>query len=194
MCAFFIPVAEYQPSLVVKDWRHPAIMTRKRKRPTKRDSSETVNSNISKRQRIAPLIPRHQETHSHPLLSSYYPNVSILRGYLLSRLPTSSKSWRRKIAFIPRWSTKQIDEFKERAADSHEAIRSGTHRLEPTRLAGLSKLLDTALVGYTNDAPDTCNHVILSKELQQFSQKLRSSVTSSVGDQALTQSDVRMLP
>ena len=153
-------------------------MVRKRKRPI---TQNLLDPNISKKQKLEQPILEAQKTYRYPLLSLYYPNVSTLRDYLLSRLTRSSKSRRKKIASIPLWL-------------SHlNTIQSGFPQLGPTRLEGLSKLVDTTLVGYSSDVSGTRNHVIILKDLEQFSQRLHSSCTSSLGDQLLTQSNVRII-
>ena len=165
-------------------------MSHKRKRLAKHDLSD---SNVQKKQRLGPSTNNTNTCLWYQSLSSYYPHVSTLRDYLILRLPKSSKSRRKKIGSIPIWSSTQTRAVigPETQDDCHQHL-SGDYKVVSTRSANLSKLLDTTIVGYTSDTSDASvsrNHVTIFNDLQQFSQKLHSSVTSSVGDQSVTQSD-----
>ncbi|KAI9042294.1 telomerase reverse transcriptase [Aspergillus affinis] len=74
-------------------------MGKKRKRPVKddrpRDHLPKPNSPPPPSQAEIP-----EQSHSHPVISLYYPRVVTLRQYLLRRIPVSSKSCRRRIAAV----------------------------------------------------------------------------------------------
>ncbi|KAK1143635.1 Telomerase reverse transcriptase [Aspergillus melleus] len=102
-------------------------MGKKRKRPVKddrpRDHLPKPSSPPSPSQEE---IPEH--SHSHPVISLYYPRVVTLRQYLLKRIPVSSKSRRRRIA----------------------AVRNDL-TLPDLKRSGLATFLDTTLVGVLKD-------------------------------------------
>ncbi|KAL8950083.1 MAG: hypothetical protein Q9222_003867 [Ikaeria aurantiellina] len=66
---------------------------RKRHRP---DKSDAVSRNRTKRD----TEPAGQGPTTHPTLSLYYPRILTLRAYLLSKLPKSSKTRKRKITAL----------------------------------------------------------------------------------------------
>jgi hypothetical protein len=112
-------------------------------------------------------------TISHPLLSLYYSRVITLRDYVVSRLPSSSKTRQRKIASLG-------------TAARGPAIGGGVAKCESDELA-LATLLDSTLVGVPFDAnSDTTGHL---KELETFSQQ-HSASANSTGGAAYSQSEV----
>lgn len=76
-------------------------MPRKRKRSHKQVKA---TEDPRKRMRLdhglgsGAVLPKEDVFVKHPLLRLYYPQVLTLRNYLLSRLPLSSKSRRRRVA------------------------------------------------------------------------------------------------
>lgn len=73
----------------------------------------------------------HEHHHHHPVLQRLYPQVSTLRHYLLSRLPSSSKNRHRRISQLGR-------------AAPAPGIGPAQHVD-----SAVARLLDTALVGST---------------------------------------------
>ncbi len=143
-------------------------MARKRKRHSSEKSSAdgrqkrlktTVNSSLQSK----------EVQHSYPVLPLYYPHVSSLRDYLLHKLPSSSRSSRRKI--------KALDTPSLPGADQQHA--------NP-----LAALLDSVVVGYV-DSQDQSIEDARRKELSQFSQTQLNHTAASPGSvPAFSQSEV----
>lgn len=76
-------------------------MGRKRKRPSIEvtDASQKRSKKTKKTPEVN-LHPAQSAHHHHPVISRYYSQVVSLRTFLLSSLPSSSKSRRRKVASI----------------------------------------------------------------------------------------------
>lgn len=149
-------------------------MTRKRKR-----SHKEVKAPEAPRKRVRLdaglgstwVLPEDNASVKHPLLSLYYPQVLTLRNFLLSRLPFSSKSRRRRIE-----SAGAHHDTSDGVAASED--QSNTQRLEDDR--ALAKLLDATLVGQP-DGQSTDRGDCRVRELATFSQKATSTVGSSAG-------------
>jgi hypothetical protein len=101
----------------------------------------------------------------HPVLGRLYPHVATLRHYLLSRLPSSSKSRRRKIAQLGLLLPSQ-DAPAPLAIDDE-----------------LAKLLDSVVVGGLPNAADAAARKAAAQErdrdLESFSQQLPAGTTAS---------------
>jgi hypothetical protein len=101
--------------------------------------------------------PQQQQV-DHPVLRRLYPDVLSLRHHVLSRLPSTSKNRRRKIAQLGRSQGQSLD-----AVDSD-----------------LARLLDSALVG-TNPKPSAASReeAIRAREIEitSFSQQLLDCAT-----------------
>lgn len=149
-------------------------MTRKRKR-----YCEKVTAAEASRKRLKLdaglgsnlVLPKEDAFIKHPLLSFYYPQVLTLRHYILSRLPLSSKTRRRRVASVGTHHQTSAD-----VAASKD--QSNTQKLEDDH--ALAKLLDATLVGRPDGqspARDDCR----ARELATFSQKVTSTVGSSAG-------------
>ncbi|KAI9683334.1 MAG: hypothetical protein M1829_005404 [Trizodia sp. TS-e1964] len=106
----------------------------------------------------------------HSVLLSYFPRVLTLREYLLSKLPASSKSRRRKIL-----SLGPADKGTGKCLETGE----------------LAKLLDTALIGIARDAQEEDGQA-RRKELLHFSQKQLAATNQSSTSSGVTcsQSDI----
>lgn len=157
------------------------------KRKRKHDSHSTP---AHKRLKSTQTTPFHG-LREHPVLSIYYSNLRTLRGYLLTRLPLQSKARRRRLLSVPQWI--QTSEEQSQAASS---ILSS---FDSNSLIGLSKLLDSTLVGWNESQSQTSSdQESLEKELELFSQQLSQAKQkrdggaqcSGAGDPFLAQSDV----
>ena len=153
-------------------------MSRKRKR---RDGSETSDRS-SKRP-----SPESSETtliSNNPLdrspLPCYYSNVLTLRQYFLSQLPPTSRSRRRRL--LARDACARDSPLRLRAHENQAP--------QSTQEQEVSKLLDTAVVGCQHEACPSPVDDILVQKLERFSQTVRSTGTSSLGDSSITQSEV----
>ncbi|KAL8811751.1 MAG: hypothetical protein Q9223_002113 [Gallowayella weberi] len=108
---------------------------RKRHRPKKHD--DTPNKRVcNDSNRIA------SSDLSHPTLSLYYPRILTLRGYVLSKLPATSKTRRRKIANIRHLDGIKRDSVKANHELRIQSSQSGGLDVE----ADLAKLLDRTLI------------------------------------------------
>lgn len=125
---------------------------------------------------------------SHPTLSLYYPQILTLRDYLLSKLPPSSKSRRRKIAnikkgFGPRSTVVQSSNL------SHEQFSQSSQGGHFDEHASLARLLDRHLV---------CRRQLVhqpawqtrEQDFQAFSQKNNGADESSLLEGHTSQSEV----
>lgn len=122
-------------------------------------------------------------THSgveHPVLRRLYTEVSSLRHYLLSRLPTSSKNRRRKISQLG-LSTPSHDANATRGVDFE-----------------LGYLLDSTLVGVPPNAPAAARNENAKErdgDIESFSQQLPECATASTFKPGyFLQSEVRHAP
>ncbi|KAL5121967.1 Telomerase reverse transcriptase [Pleosporales sp. CAS-2024a] len=97
----------------------------------------------------------------HPVLRRLYPQVLTLRHYLLSRLPTSSKGRRRRIAHVGSAPRAQDDDACTRDLD----LQLGT-------------LLDSALVAcFPNPEPKHTEHDARERERESFTQQRSQTVS-----------------
>ncbi|KAH0538165.1 hypothetical protein FGG08_005223 [Glutinoglossum americanum] len=109
-------------------------------------------------------------TISHPLLSLYYPRVATLRDYLISRLPSSSKTRQRRIASLG--IVTYGPAIGKEGADADEEGRDITGK-------ALATLLDSTLVGVPIHArSDSTNRL---KELETYSQHHSASADHTEG-------------
>ncbi|KAL4968064.1 telomerase reverse transcriptase [Aspergillus stella-maris] len=119
-------------------------MGQKRKRPRKDDPSRATSSQQptggTPRSLDAKLYqePGITET-SHPVISLYYRQVVTLRQYILQRIPRSSKARRRRIAAVSR----------------SDAVNDGSVVAPRTSEQDLAELLDTTLIGVSEDISPT---------------------------------------
>ena len=158
-------------------------MARKRKRSHKPvEASEDARKRVRLDAGLASsgVLAKEDAFIEHPLLSLYYPQVLTLRNYLLSRLPLSSKSRRRKIA--------SAGTHCETSAD----VKASEDTRNPPRIEddrALAKLLDATLVGrFHTQWPNQDDSRV--KGLAAFSQKVNSTVGSSAGGSTCSQSEV----
>ena len=158
-------------------------MTRKRKRPARPDAAAPP----AKRARVASTDApsTRPDALDRTPLPSYYARVSTLRQYLLAVLPPSSRSRRRRILACGRGrGAVSRDRVREaRSADGGRGSAEGE----------LAALLDTAVVGYEEERGREGKGEedgALVRELQRFSQTVRSTLGSGVGDESVTQAEV----
>ena len=148
-------------------------MTRKRKH-----ACEASEFGSAKRRK--PSVVNHGPSvlQRHPVLSLYYAKVYSLREYLLSKLPESAKSRRRKIASVGRAHQDANDRV-------HRGIQTGQSKDHDKRWAAL---LDSVLVGVGVDRePDSSR----MKYLEVFSQRTHSTMASSIDEGSFSQHEVR---
>ena len=148
-------------------------MARKRKH-----ICEASELGSAKRRKSSVLLHHPSDSRSHPVLSLYYGKIYSLREYLLSKLPASAKSRRRKIA--------SVGNTHEDANDVvHQGVQTGNSKDHDTRWAGL---LDSVLVGVRVDRePDNFR----MKDFEVFSQRTHSTVASSIDEGTFSQHEVR---
>lgn len=157
-------------------------MARKRKRSHKQVE---VTEGPQKRIRLdagsgsSGVLSKDDTLIKHPLLSLYYPQVLTLRNYLLSQLPLSSKSRRRRLASAG-------THYRAPPNVGASEDQSNTQRIENDR--ALAKLLDATLVGQLHmQWPNRDDSRV--KELATFSQKVTSTVGSSAGGGICSQTE-----
>ena len=165
-------------------------MSGKRKRPSKKHD---VKEASEKRVKLSPQqSPGDPTSVQHPLLCLYYPRVLTLFDYILSRLPSSCKSRRRKILAL----RYQGQNAAEHASDPLIKPTASDHRaplgslLPKDDAHSLAKLLGTTLVGLLDQTPTDTNESRL-QDFISFSQQVESSAGSSLGNGSSTQSEVR---
>lgn len=147
-------------------------MARKRKRSHKQ--AET-SEGPRKRGRLdaglqsSVVLPKDDAFIKHPLLSLYYPRVLTLRDYLLSQLPPSARSRRRRLS-----SAGTHHETFDAVGASDD--QRNTPRVEDD--GALAKLLDSTLIGQFQ-AQWLNRDDSRIRELATFSQKVTSTVGSS---------------
>lgn len=154
-------------------------MGRKRKRPGHFASDKAPVSSLSKRQKTHHPAASAHRPHSHPVLGLYYPKVQSLREYMLSVLPDSSKSRRRKIASV-RYDF-NVDDIELKSAGDKDQGESDDSKL--------AHLLDSTLVGIGDVTKS--ESICRSKDFELFSQQLSSTIASSLGGGTLSQPEVR---
>jgi hypothetical protein len=145
-------------------------MARKRKlkadlvcaeRPQKRPTSVSLNKSM---------------TIDHSTLSLYYPQVMSLRSYVLKKIPTSSKTRRRRIHSLPLFSSTKVDVDHQPPDSSQDS---------DTQLA---YLLDTTLIGCSDHDENDPNR--RREDFVAFSQNQGSTVSSSFGEGTTPQHEV----
>lgn len=117
----------------------------------------------------------------HPTLCLYYPRISTLRVYLLSSLPISSRSRRRKIASIGRHQRYAIENTRNcdllcGAGPPHRSACSDQLWLGGERC--LATLLDKTLVCTVEDDPRVFDDS-REKDFASFSQQANLTARSS---------------
>ncbi|MCJ1384110.1 hypothetical protein MMC17_007226 [Xylographa soralifera] len=114
---------------------------------------------------------------SHPVLSLYYAKIYSLREYLLSKLPVSAKSRRRKIASLGK-KCQDTNHVVDRG------IQTGHVKDHDTRW---TNLLESVLVGVGVDRePDSSR----KKDFEVFSQRTHSTVASSIDEGSFLQHEI----
>ncbi|KAL8924370.1 MAG: hypothetical protein Q9172_002717 [Xanthocarpia lactea] len=115
---------------------------------------------------------------SHPTLSLYYPQILTLRGYILSKLPASSKSRRRKFVSIKDHACTRSNLVNTIKAN-HEGCTQSSHDGDFDEEADLAKLLDRTLVCVRPHEPRLAWQT-REKEFQVFSQRNDDADESSL--------------
>ena len=156
--------------------------------PKRKHSANENYHHDAKRQKII----ENPSFNRYPVLSLYYPHISSLRDYLLSRFPKSSKSRRQRLKSIPLWYSKRrghlSSDHPATASPSVLYVLSESYLCEEEEL---SKLLDTTVIGYGEETRFSSQEFVPRDDLKSLSQKLRSTVGSSVGNDNVTQSEVK---
>ena len=159
----------------------PMAGKRKRNRPPKVDegSRKRVCRNANNSTPIAT---------SHPTLSLYYPQILTLRDYLLSKLPPSSKSRRRKIANIKKGAGPRST-VRQSSKSSHEESSQSSQGGHFDEHASLVRLLDRHLVCRRHHVHQPAWQT-RGKDFQAFSQKNNGADESSLLEGHTSQSEV----
>ena len=134
----------------------------------------------------------------HPTLCLYYPRISTLRVYLLSSLPISSRSRRRKIASIGRHQRYTIENTRNYDLLSGAGPPSRSACSDQPWLGGercLATLLDKTLVCTTKDDPRVVDDS-REKDFASFSQQVNLTARSSFerGTSSTSEVGKRKLP
>ena len=138
------------------------------------------------RKRVRIDIETGQHFASHPTLAIYYAHISTLRNYLLSKLPSVSKSRRRRIASIGQCRSRVLvpEEFQPAGTHDHGDSQDSADNHNP-----VTSLLDSVLVCATSLKASESDSV-RAQELDAFSQQASHTAGSSTGGQVCSQSDV----
>ena len=149
-------------------------MTKKRKLRSSRDSTAALTP--PKRQKIHEVD---SPSTQHSVLRQYYPKTLNLRDYLLTELPTSSKSRRRRINSI------------SRNAETHgQEDRNDLRRKSNTYIDWeLAQLLNSTLVGIGIAYEP---RQLWTKDFEIFSQHLASTAASSWAEGTTSQPEVSL--
>ncbi|KAL8680445.1 MAG: hypothetical protein Q9186_003343 [Xanthomendoza sp. 1 TL-2023] len=151
---------------------------RKRHRPKKHD--ETPNKRVcDDSNRTA------SNDVSHPTLSLYYPQILTLRGYVLNRLPATSKTRRRKLVNLRDLDGTKKGPFKA----NHESCTQSSQGSGLNVEADLAKLLDKTLVCARPHEPFLAWQA-REKEFQAFSQGNDGGDESSLLEGNTPQSEI----
>ena len=155
-------------------------MSRKRKRHARAEGGDLPSKKSCQE------ATKTQYSIDHPLgrspLPLYYIRVSSLRQHLLSRLPQTSRSHRRRVLGCGNALSRD---------SCASLVIQGSNGYECD--AALAELLDTTIVGYNDaDQPEKQDESLV-RDFEHFSQSLRSTATGSGRDNAIVQSDVRTL-
>ena len=158
-----------------------------------------IDSNVKRRRTDATLAKINYV--NHPVLGLYYENVMSLREYILATFPNSSRSRKQRLKAVPIWT-------EERCQNNiAEQIRSDVHDQQgtkdtpsfqsPNAQAELSKLLDTTIVTFHDPQSGKHDRPVAAKgspsyaqNVLQLSQRLRSTMKSTPGEQAPSQVEV----
>lgn len=155
---------------------------RKRHRPHKSDEGSRKRV-CDRTNRPTPVAA------SHPTLSLYYSQILTLRDFVLSRLPASSKSRRRKVAGIKEQISAPSPGVASVGPRHQECPQSSEGCNEDEDETLLAKLLDSTLVCVSPREPQL---VLQSREkdFQAFSQKNDGADESSLLEGNTPQSEV----
>lgn len=152
-------------------------MTKKRKRPQPTISVPAANCKRAKTDDQGNgFIPI-----EHPTLCLYYSQISTLRTYLLSSLPVSSRSRRRKIASIGRHQRNVVENSgdDDPLKGAEPPCRAACpNRLWPNNERGLATLLDKTLVCTVEDEPRVVDGS-REKDFASFSQQANLTTRGS---------------
>lgn len=154
-------------------------MTKKRKRPRTNSCSLGGNRKRAKKDGEGNgSIPV-----EHPTLCLYYSQISTLRTHLLSCLPVSSRSRRRKVASIGRHQRNAVENAGDEDDDPLNGVKPPlraecSNHLWPDSERCLAALLDKTLVCTAKDGPCIVNDS-REKDFASFSQQANLTARSS---------------
>lgn len=155
---------------------------RKRHRPHKSDEGSRKRV-CDRTNRPTPIAA------SHPTLSLYYPQILTLRDFVLSRLPASSKSRRRKVAGIKEEISTPCTSVASVGLRHLECPQSSEGCNEDEEENLLAKLLDSTLVCVRPREPRLTSQS-REKDFQAFSQQNDGADESSLLEGNTPQSEV----
>lgn len=151
---------------------------RKRCRPKKLD--ETSNKRVcDDSNRVA------SNNVAHPTLSLYYPEILTLRQYVLSRLPVSSKTRRRKLVNIKNHSSIKGEGVKVNQEQCTQSSQGSDLDVE----ADIAQLLDRTLICVRHHEP-RLSWQVREKDFRAFSQRNDGGDESSLLEGNTPQSEV----
>ena len=156
-------------------------MPGKRRRPVKADQPQAKRAKIMNQPQVAA---------THPILSLYYPQVKLLREYLLQCLPTESRSRRRKIQGISSCGPDYCYARDQATSQGSFATGGRSMRVETPseETQNLAWLLDTTLIGVSQQS--CVKDIAREQDFAVFSQRLSTSNDGSDGPATISQSEV----
>lgn len=131
--------------------------------------------------KLKPALANLSRRVQSPVINSYYPRVTTLRQYLVSKLPSTSKKKRRRIALLGLESRKNERDF---SGSGPESVSKE-----------IAELLDGTLVGAESGIDTTEDRGFRASQFQAYTQELAdSAVGSTVNNDSSLQTEVSFLP
>ncbi|KAG8525371.1 uncharacterized protein KY384_009015 [Bacidia gigantensis] len=151
-------------------------MARKRKRTSRASDDGNASASQRKKVKVSHGLKELPNVH-HPTLSLYYNHIWTLRSYLLSRIPTTSKIRRRKLATAGLREAGDPQYEERRKGSTQDPLSSNDSTQKLIRLA---TVLDHTLIGATQNAVPEYSCEERRKDLETFSQQACTAATSSL--------------
>ena len=164
-------------------------MTRKRKKALSTSDNGSLERPY-KKTRLASGRASPSDLHHHPTLARYYAHIWTLRQYLLSRLPRSSKSKRRRLASAG-LSELEGNELCDHSFAGKATLSRRTSSLSELNYhkSRLAKLLDGALVCENENSAGTSVED-RARDLDTFTQQVSMTAGSTVTQGLSPHSDI----